>query len=98
MDVVLVQVLGHVLQFVKVSKLPFLIVHDDLLLLLDGSHNLIHFLVEIDGHAIDVVALSLLSEEVDEPFLLLLDVDGLGTFAHAAGWVGSETEEISKNV
>ena len=98
MHVILVQVLRHVLKLVKVSKLPLLIIHDDFLLLFNGCHDLIHFLVEIDSHAVDVVALGLLGEQVHETLLLLLDVDGISTLAHATWWVGTEAEEVTKNV
>lgn len=98
MQVVLIQILGHVLKFVKVSKLSFFIIHDYLFLFFNGGHDLIHFLVEINGHAVHVVTLRLLRQQVHEPFLLLLDVNGVGSLAHAAGRVGSESKEVTENI
>ena len=71
---------------------------DDFFFLFDGCDYLIHFLVKINGHSVDVVALRFLSKQIDESLLLFLYVNGFGSLAHAPGGVGSESKEVTKNV
>jgi hypothetical protein len=59
---------------------------------------LIHFLVKIDSHTIDIVPLGLLGEQGHESFLLLLDVDGFRALAHATGWIWTEAKEVAKDI
>lgn len=49
-------------------------------------------------HALDVVSLGFKTEETEELFLLFLEIDGFGSFAHAAWWVWTEPKEISEDV
>ena len=95
---VLIEVLAHVLQFIQVSELSLLIVHDDLLLFLDGFDDLFHLAVEVNVHALDIVSFGLQAKQAQEFFFLFLKVDSLSAFAHAAWRVWSKAEEVTKDI
>lgn len=77
--VILGYVLRHVLEFIKVAKLTLLVVHNDLLVLLDTLHDLFSLALKSIHHASGVVTLGLSVQCSDEFLLLTLQVDGLGT-------------------
>uniref|UniRef100_A0A7S3IZJ3 NAD-specific glutamate dehydrogenase n=1 Tax=Strombidium inclinatum TaxID=197538 RepID=A0A7S3IZJ3_9SPIT len=97
-SVILVQVLAHVLELVQVAELAFFVVHDDLLLLLDALDDALHLVVEVDVHALDVIAFGLLAQKLHELFLFLLDVHGLRALRTGARRVWPKAEEVSKDI
>lgn len=78
-DMVLVQILGHVLKLVKVSQLPLLVVHNDLFFFLDGFHNLLHLGVQVKMHSLDVISFGLVRKKFQKFGLLCLKVHWWGT-------------------
>jgi len=55
-------------------------------------------LVEINRHAIHIVPLRFLRQQIHESLLLLLDVDWIRALAHATLWVRSKTKEVTEDI
>jgi hypothetical protein len=96
--VVFNKILLHVRQFVKISKLTLLIVHNNSLILLDALNYLINFTVQIGLHAVHIIAFGLSGDKLTKFIFLRFDIDGFSTFASATGRVGTKAKEITKNV
>lgn len=79
-DVILVEVLAHVFELIKVSKLSFLIVHNDFLLFLDSLNDLLHLVLEVDVHTLNIISLGFSGQKLDESFLFFFHVDWLSIF------------------
>lgn len=60
---VLIEVLAHVLKLIQVSELSLLIVHDNLLLFLDGFDNLFHLAIEVNMHALNIISFGLQAKQ-----------------------------------
>ena len=93
---VLRQVLLHIVQLVKIPHGTLLVVHDDLLVLLDALDNLLRLALEARVHALHVVALHLLGQQVKESFLLGLQVDRIGALAHGTWRVLAKAKEVAE--
>jgi hypothetical protein len=95
---ILVEVLTHVFKLVQVSELSLFVIHDDLFFFFDGLDDLLHFVVEVDVHTLDVISFGFKTEEAQELFLFFFQVDWFLTFAHATWRIRAKAKEISKNI
>lgn len=96
--VILLKILVHVAQLVKIAERALFIVHNDFLVLPDTFNDLLGLALERLVHALDVVALRFCCQEAKESFLFFLNVNWVGALGHAAGWVRSKAVEITKDV
>lgn len=98
MHVILIQILTHIFEFVKVSQLSLFVVHDDFFFLFDTPDDLVELGIEINMHTLNIVSLGFVTKEAEEDLFLLLQVDWFGAFRHATWWIWTESKEISENI
>lgn len=80
MNMILVQILAHVFEFVKVSQLSLFVVHDNFFFFFDTSDDLVELSVQINMHTLYIVSLGFVTQEAEEDLFLLLQVDWFSTF------------------
>ena len=95
---IFVEVLAHVLEFVQVSELSLLVIHDHFFFFFDGFHDLFHLAVKVDMHALDVISLCFEAKQPKELFLFFFEINCFSAFAHAAWWVRTKAEEVTEDI
>ena len=80
LHVILIQILTHVFEFVKVPQLSLFVVHDDFFFFFDTSHDLVELGIQINMHTLNIVSLGFVTKEAEEDLFLLLQVDWFGAF------------------
>jgi hypothetical protein len=96
--VILVQILRHVLELVEITKLTLFVIHDDLFFFFDCLNNLLHLVIKVVMHTLDIISFSFSVKKFQKLSFFKLQVDGGSTLGHAAWWVGAKAEEISEDI